>query len=448
MGAAAVEAFLAHLAAGSRNYVAWFQAGWLNWKAKSNLAEAEEAFYQAARLSSSKADLYHAYSLRHLAYMQDLQGRPAEAYDTVQKALHVTSNDHDTMYDAARYAAKTGRERETLEMLDKCIDLQPQTTHYVFRRGLYVMSAALRQGLASLLVHRTEEGRTKARRHIEAWQSAVTAVQQAEKMAECNFNVPTETINGAQGAAAQIGFANYVQAVYLENKATTERNSLIETATRALQEKIEECQRTQVTAKQEILKAETVAKKEVQIALTNRDSIDSWVRRDIIEAEEERDSRLRVLHDVVLVNYMIKKNCISFSSAIESAYNWAFGMAIVSVVVFISLVEDYTVLSLIMVGFIGFLAPIALSAIRYLKAKAAYKAMERREVSAVNATFDQKFKAYQQRASTAEQKLREVPAASEKHVLEVRSKCENTMKRAEGHRKKAEDALRWFQAHV
>jgi X-X-X-Leu-X-X-Gly heptad repeat protein len=117
---------------GSRNYVAWFQAGWLNWKAKSNLAEAEEAFYQAARLSSSKGDLYHAYSLRHLAYMQDLQGRPAEAYDTVHKALHVTSNDHDTMYDAARYAAKTGRERETLEMLDKCIDLQPQTTITMF----------------------------------------------------------------------------------------------------------------------------------------------------------------------------------------------------------------------------------------------------------------------------------------------------------------------------
>ena len=31
---------------GSRNYVAWFQTGWLNWKSKQNLAEAEEAFYQ------------------------------------------------------------------------------------------------------------------------------------------------------------------------------------------------------------------------------------------------------------------------------------------------------------------------------------------------------------------------------------------------------------------
>lgn len=116
-----------HNPIGSRNYVAWFQTGWLNWKFKGNLAEAEEAFYQAARLSGSKADLYHAYSLRHLAYMQYLQGRPAEAYDNTHKALRVTPNDHDTTCDAARYAAKTGRKNEALELLDTCIDLQPQT---------------------------------------------------------------------------------------------------------------------------------------------------------------------------------------------------------------------------------------------------------------------------------------------------------------------------------
>lgn len=95
---------------------------------QTNLAEAEEAFYQASRLSAPKANLYHANSLRHLAYMQYLQDRPAEAYDNMHKALRVTPDDHDPMYDLARYAAKTGREREALELLDKCIDLEPQTT--------------------------------------------------------------------------------------------------------------------------------------------------------------------------------------------------------------------------------------------------------------------------------------------------------------------------------
>ena len=117
---------------GSRNYVAWFQSGWLNWKFKGNLAGAEEAFYQAARLGGPEADLYHGYSVRHLAYMQYLQGRPAEAYENIHKALGVTPNDHDTMYDAARYAAKTARESEALELLDKCIDRQPQTTITMF----------------------------------------------------------------------------------------------------------------------------------------------------------------------------------------------------------------------------------------------------------------------------------------------------------------------------
>lgn len=124
---------------GRSNYVAWFQTGWLKWKFQRNLAEAEEAFYQAARLSASNADLYHAKSLHHLAEMQYLEGRPAEAYDTINRAFRVTPEDHDTMYDAARYAAKTGREREALELLDKCIELQPHTTIVMFSEEDFVL---------------------------------------------------------------------------------------------------------------------------------------------------------------------------------------------------------------------------------------------------------------------------------------------------------------------
>ena len=123
---------------GSRNYVAWFQTGWLRWKFSGNVAEAEECFYQAARLSGQEADLYHAYSLRHLAYMQYLQEKYADAYSTVHKALALTPKDHDTLYDAARYAAKTGREAEALDLLDKCIDIQPQTTVTMLSEGDFV----------------------------------------------------------------------------------------------------------------------------------------------------------------------------------------------------------------------------------------------------------------------------------------------------------------------
>jgi tetratricopeptide (TPR) repeat protein len=118
---------------GSRDFIAWFQIGWLKWKDKQNLSEAEEAFYQAARLSNTVERYpYYAQSTRHLAYIQYLQGKHQEAYSTIQKALRVAAHDHDILYDAARYAAKTQRGQEALALLEKCIDVRPQTIVTMF----------------------------------------------------------------------------------------------------------------------------------------------------------------------------------------------------------------------------------------------------------------------------------------------------------------------------
>lgn len=111
---------------GMQDYVAWFQLGWLKWKHDGNVAQAEESFYRAGRLSANNRDLYHVKSLRHLSYMQYLQTNYQDAYATIQKALNV-SCDHDTMYDAARYSSKIGREKEAIDFLDKCIELRPTT---------------------------------------------------------------------------------------------------------------------------------------------------------------------------------------------------------------------------------------------------------------------------------------------------------------------------------
>lgn len=58
--------------------------------------------------------------------MKYLQGQHEEAYQTMHKAINI-SQDHDTLFDAARYAAKTGRESEVASLLEKCINLQPTT---------------------------------------------------------------------------------------------------------------------------------------------------------------------------------------------------------------------------------------------------------------------------------------------------------------------------------
>jgi tetratricopeptide (TPR) repeat protein len=116
---------------GKGDYMAWFQIGWLQWKHEQDLGAAEEAFYQAQRVSADRQPNFHVKSLRHQAYMQDLQGRSEEAYQTIGKARQA-SEDHDTLYDAARYAAKTGRKEESLRLLDRCIDLKSTTIVTIF----------------------------------------------------------------------------------------------------------------------------------------------------------------------------------------------------------------------------------------------------------------------------------------------------------------------------
>jgi tetratricopeptide (TPR) repeat protein len=117
---------------GMQDYVVWFQIGWLKWKHKQDLKSSEAAFYRSQRLSKLNKDVYHLKGLRHLAAIQYLQKRYEEAYKSIIKAVLLFPNDHDTMFDAARYAAKTGREEESLEYLNKCIDQCASTSMTMF----------------------------------------------------------------------------------------------------------------------------------------------------------------------------------------------------------------------------------------------------------------------------------------------------------------------------
>jgi len=116
---------------GNQDYVVWFNIGWLQWKHEKNLAEATESFYRASRLSSAEADLYHLESLRHLAYMKYLLGDLQGAYET-QTALKALDQSHLTLFDAARYASRTGRADESLELLETCIKMRPGTIISMF----------------------------------------------------------------------------------------------------------------------------------------------------------------------------------------------------------------------------------------------------------------------------------------------------------------------------
>ena len=128
---------------GEQNYMAWFNIGWLRWKLRAERHEgdrsvlmelfqdAEKAFYTAQLYSAPKRDLLHTKALRHMAEMQYLQGKYDEAWQTVQRALTV-NREYETIYNAARYAAKLGRKKELVACLDECIELRPGTIQAMF----------------------------------------------------------------------------------------------------------------------------------------------------------------------------------------------------------------------------------------------------------------------------------------------------------------------------
>lgn len=236
---------------GCRNYVAWFQTGWLNWKMEKDFPKAEEAFYQAARLSASKTDLYHSYSLRHCAYMQYLQGKFTEAYDTINKVLPTSQKDHDLLYDAARYAEKTNRTDEALELLNKCIDLQPQTIITMLSEADF-SSDGIQQGLISLLLRKTEEGRVGAKQAIESLEKAIQEVQQMGKTTECTVQLVESDIEGVLTLEKQISSSNYIQAVDFANTATSTAAGVYLTAAEALKNKLFEIDQSEEKAKTEI----------------------------------------------------------------------------------------------------------------------------------------------------------------------------------------------------
>ncbi len=116
---------------GATNFVAWFNAGYLHWKLNNNVSKAEDCFYQAQRLTAPLRNLWHTKSLRFQAEMQYLSDRHDDAWGTAKKALAI-SREYETIYNAARFAAKIGLKQDVTSLLDECIELRPTTIVTMF----------------------------------------------------------------------------------------------------------------------------------------------------------------------------------------------------------------------------------------------------------------------------------------------------------------------------
>jgi hypothetical protein len=271
------------------------------------------------------------------------------------------------------------------------------------------MSATLQRGLASLLVRRTEDGRANARHAVEAWQKAIGAVRQAEKMAGRKIRLPTEQVQGVQQAAAQVHAAIYVLAVYLANKATLERNSVMATATGALQREIEHCQRVEAMAEQEL-----------QTAISKRD-------RDITAAKQENDADIQKIY---------KETTGSVRDLELGLDDGVFKLITVAIVVAFVVYGDFIVhdsstrlllAPVIWGGLVIVMVRVLPDTVTWLR-KARAKAEQR------------------SRTAVAETVFTKAVEAAEKRLREIRTVLEERISQGEAHHKKAEQALEWLKA--
>ena len=83
---------------GMRDYVAWFNIGWLHWKLDGNMEAAEKAFATAVRQSMEKKDAYHVMAARHLAYIRFLLRKTDGADQAIRLALQNAGDDTENLF--------------------------------------------------------------------------------------------------------------------------------------------------------------------------------------------------------------------------------------------------------------------------------------------------------------------------------------------------------------
>jgi tetratricopeptide (TPR) repeat protein len=174
---------------GARDYVAWFNTGWIQWQ-KESLGDAEEAFYQSARLSASEP-AFQSYALQHLAHIKYLRGQYEAAYETGRRALNMDPERAELVLDVARYAARVKREPEAVTLLQECFDQNPIV--FAFALGESDLSdPALAHQTESLLTTRQKNMTEEIGRDVEAWQHATQSTQKALEQAELELAIPSE----------------------------------------------------------------------------------------------------------------------------------------------------------------------------------------------------------------------------------------------------------------
>ncbi len=209
---------------GKQDYVAWFQIGWLRWKLLDDVAAAEEAFARAARLARPAGDVVLVESLRHLAYMQYLQGNHPGALQTINSALDASA-DAETVFDAARYEAVNDDPTHALELLEQSIRSNPPM---IIRMLSEPDFGEMTDALAELVDRLSREARQKGSDALDAWVDAAGVVSEAIRIADHGSQDGVDQARGEITALRNgLSDADYLQCLVIGQQARDGRAGLL-----------------------------------------------------------------------------------------------------------------------------------------------------------------------------------------------------------------------------
>jgi len=233
---------VAETAFGRTDRTTWFQLGWLMWKHYRDLDKAIQYFSDAAECSNGQRDIFCRKILRHLAYMQYLQGDLKAAYDTSRFMMDIGVKPQ-ALFDIARYQACSGKTTASyvLELIDVVLVVFP--AQYI---ALLIDDdfSGVQQECRKCLGELTLDAQDYAATGIQRWEENVKQLLTAHACQQTTTSLPEAVTNGYQVAKQLCEQADYFT-FRLIGRNAHEVNALV------MQELRQICEREHAEYKQE-----------------------------------------------------------------------------------------------------------------------------------------------------------------------------------------------------
>jgi tetratricopeptide (TPR) repeat protein len=261
---------------GRDDYVAWFQIGWLQWKA-GVLDDAENAFRTAASFSQRQSTWYFSQCLRHEAFVQWRRENFERARSTIRRALEVR-RDPIMLVEAARYAMSCGQTLESQSLIDEALHSDPLIFVTVLADPVFASSIT---STMDILVRQQSRSADAAKSERLRWNEVIQTLRTAEKQG--SITLLPEDADAVFVSTAIPDDVDFPTAIYRAETAKTYRLDWAQTALEALRSDV-------ALKKQELDTASELLRTGKGEFNTSIDSTDKEQRNAEIAVQEEHQA--------------------------------------------------------------------------------------------------------------------------------------------------------------